>query len=497
MKKDILLYMSDQHSYRLQGYAGDKIVRTPNLDRIAKAGTVMTNAMTACPLCVPARAAMISGFLPSNNGVLFNFNSISSDQATFLHSLNVSGYDTVLCGRMHFVGPDQRHGYSKRLAGDRTPVFHNGVKAPPQADGTPSKVTGYDENGSVRYIGGGDSPVLAYDRYVVDRALEYLREDHQRPQFITVGTYGPHFPYVAPPEFYDYYYDKINLDDVTEDFDGGSALAGKLQEADPEVARAARAAYYGLVEQQDRHIGQVYEAFGDYLRRTGREGIFIYVSDHGDMNGTHGYYGKQVFYDPAVHIPFLIQGSGIPAGKRIESPVSLLDVGPTVCQLAEARVLRGDGKSLVPQLMEGAGDPDRIVISELYTYLANGETSLGRLARWGNWKYFAYSGLEEEARLYDMEADPGEICNVIEEHPEIAEKLRAEAGRYKTYDEVMVHERWVMEQLKILMKCDYDDPQERWQCGDLEELENPVCSKKPFQPTGWAVQMKRHLYGRC
>ena len=100
-------------------------------------------------------------------------------------------------------------------------------------------------------------------------------------------------------------------------------------------------------------------------------------------------------------------------------------------------------------------------------------------------------------RLYDMEADPGEICNVIEEHPEIAEKLRAEAGRYKTYDEVMVHERWVMEQLKILMKCDYDDPQERWQCGDLEELENPVCSKKPFQPTGWAVQMKRHLYGRC
>jgi choline-sulfatase len=74
---------------------------------------------------------MISGFLPSNNGVLFNFNSISSDQATFLHSLNVSGYDTVLCGRMHFVGPDQRHGYSKRLAGDRTPVFHNGVKASP------------------------------------------------------------------------------------------------------------------------------------------------------------------------------------------------------------------------------------------------------------------------------------------------------------------------------------------------------------------------------
>ena len=104
MAKDILLYMSDQHSYRLQGYAGDPIVRTPNLDRLARTGVAMANAMTACPLCVPARAAMISGQLPSNNGVLFNFGSLPSDQATFLHCLNAAGYDTVLCGRMHFVG---------------------------------------------------------------------------------------------------------------------------------------------------------------------------------------------------------------------------------------------------------------------------------------------------------------------------------------------------------------------------------------------------------
>ena len=72
MPKDILLYMSDQHSYRLQGYAGNPVIRTPNLDRLAQNGVAMTNAMTACPLCVPARTAMISGQLPSNNGVLFN-----------------------------------------------------------------------------------------------------------------------------------------------------------------------------------------------------------------------------------------------------------------------------------------------------------------------------------------------------------------------------------------------------------------------------------------
>ena len=160
----------------------------------------MTNAYTACPLCVPARASMISGQLPSNNGVLFNFNAISSDCATFLHSLTVSGYETVLCGRMHFVGPDQRHGYAKRIAKERTPVFHNNPPKTKAETEKKSKVTGFDENGSLYYMGGGDSPVLAYDRYVVDEALDYLSQEHERPQFITVGTYGPHFPYVAPED---------------------------------------------------------------------------------------------------------------------------------------------------------------------------------------------------------------------------------------------------------------------------------------------------------
>lgn len=491
--RDILLYMSDQHSYNLQGYAGNGIVRTPNLDRIAKEGTVMTNAYTACPLCVPARAAMISGQLPSNNGVLFNFNSINSDCATFLHSLTVSGYETVLCGRMHFVGPDQRHGYAKRIAKERTPVFHNNPPKTEDDTKKKSKVTGFDENGSLYYIGGGDSPVLAYDRYVVGEALDYLGIEHEKPQFITVGTYGPHFPYVAPKDLYDYYYDKVSLWDISEEFHGHPALEGKIQEADPEVARAARAAYYGLVEQQDRHIGTVYDAFQEYLKRTGHEGIFIYVSDHGDMNGTHGYYGKQVFYEPSSHIPFLVQGDKIASGKRITNPTSLLDVGPTICGLAGAQVLAGDGKNIMDQLMEDKEDENRMVVSELYTYLNNGETSLGRMVRWEKWKYFTYSGFQEDDVLFDLETDGNEERNVITQYPEIAEKLRQKANSYKSYDEVMVHENWVMQQLRILMKCDYDNSDERWIPSGLQELENPICSKKPFQPTPWVKHMMRRL----
>ena len=484
---DILFYMSDQHSYARQHWAGDEVLRTPMLDRLAAEGTAFTAANTACPLCVPARAAMISGQLPSNNGVLFNFNAISSDKATFLHSLTVAGYETVLCGRMHFVGPDQRHGFSRRVAGDRTPVFHNMVQDKP-------RIRGFDENSSVHYIGRGDSPVLAYDRYVVEHALDFLREDHERPLFLTVGTYGPHFPYVAPPELYDYYYDRVKLDDVRAAAWEHPALKGKMQELDPEVVRAARAAYYALVEQQDRHIETVWTAFQEYLRRSGHDGIFVYVSDHGDMNGQKGYFGKQVFYEPSLHIPFLIQGSGIPAGQRITSPVILLDVGPTLCELAGADILPGDGKSLASLIRGETTDDERMVVAEQYTYLADGGTSLGRAVRWRNWKFFTYSGFPDSDALFDLDADPEERVNRLADEPEIAARLRAAANAGKSYDEVMVHEDWVTGQLYYLLKCDFDDPVERWHCPeDMEVLSEPIHSKRPFSPTPWAKHMRARI----
>lgn len=495
MKKDILLYMSDQHSYGLQGYAGNPVVRTPMLDQLAASGTVMTNASAACPLCVPSRAAMISGLLPSNNGVLFNFNAIHSDQATFLHSLTVSGYETVLCGRMHFVGPDQRHGFSKRIAGDRTPVFHNGIPMKPEGR-KEAAVTGFDENSSVYYIGAGDSPVLAYDRYVTEHALAYLREDHDRPQFLTVGTYGPHFPYVAPPELYNYYYDKVPVEDAVASDWEHPALDGKMCETDPEVVRAARAAYYGLVEQQDKHIAEVYHAFRAYVERMGHEGIFIYLSDHGDMNGDRGYFGKQVFYEPSTHVPFLLCGDGIPAGKVIENPVSLLDVGKTICGIVGAEILPGDGKDLSPQLYGEEKDEERMTVTEQYAYLSGGGTCLGRMIRYKNWKFFTYSGFPGEDVLFDLAADPGERENVIAEHPEVAEKMRGCASSYKSYEEIMVHEDWVVKQLRLLMQCDFDDTKERWQCPpDLPVVEHPVQRKAPFSPTPWAKHMRKKIFG--
>ena len=248
------------------------------------------------------------------------------------------------------------------------------------------------------------------------------------------------------------------------------------------------------MEQQDRQIEAVWTAVQDYLKRTGHDGIFLYVSDHGDMNGRKGYFGKQVFYEPSLHIPFLIQGSGIPAGQRIESPVSLLDVGPTVCDFAGADILPGDGKSLKSLIQGKTRDDERIVIAEQYTYLADGGTSLGRAARWRNWKYITYSGFPESDALFDLNADPEERVNRIAGEPEIAARLRSAANAGKSYDEIMAHEDWVTQQLYYLMKCDFDDPAERWQCpAGMEVLQDPIHSKRPFSPTPWAKHMRARI----
>ena len=260
-----------------------------------------------------------------------NMAALDSNRATFAHCLNTAGYETVLCGRMHFVGPDQRHGFSKRIAGDITAIYHNRPNKAFAAERGVHDKTPQGGPSCLSIIGGGNSPTLEFDRYVVENAEQYLRGSYEKPQFLCVGTYGPHHPYVAPKELYEYYYDKVSIPEQSFSYPEHPAIRGKiLQDTDPEVVRAVRAAYYGMVEFEDALIGRVYDAFQEYLARNGREGVFVYVSDHGEHAGYRGYYGKSTFYEPSVHIPMLFAGQGIAKGRRCYGAVSLLDVAPTL-----------------------------------------------------------------------------------------------------------------------------------------------------------------------
>lgn len=463
--KDILVFISDQHAWQQQGYAGDPVVRTPNLDRIAAQGTAMQNNCTSYPLCVPARMSMLSGQLPSRCRVMSNMAALDSNRVTFAHCLNAAGYETVLCGRMHFVGPDQRHGFSKRIAGEQTPIYHN---RPSEAFALERGIHDRTPQGGVSClsaIGAGNSPTLEYDRYVVREALRYLDRNYDTPQFLCVGTYGPHHPFVAPKDLYEYYYDKVDIPEDSFGYQEHPALDGKiLRDTDPEVVRAVRAAYYGMVEFEDRQIGMVYDAFQAYLSRTGREGIFVYVSDHGEHAGYRGYYGKGTFYDAAVHTPMIFAGDGIQKGRRIYGATSLMDLGPTLCEIADAALPpSADGVSLLKQLKGGEDDCSRMVISEVGGDILKGMFSYGQMVKTGDWKYIHYDGYDADDVLYDLKKDPQEAENVIRRYPETAKKMKdALHGRCRSVEEIKRSAADLQENLKILTKCSFDHDKERW-----------------------------------
>ena len=463
---DICMFISDQHAWQVQGYAGDPVIRTPHLDRIAAAGTAMMNAYTPCPLCVPARMAMLSGQYAGRIRVMDNKTALSSNRATFVHCLNASGYDTTLCGRMHFVGPDQRHGFSQRIAGDITQAYHNRPATISAERGVHDK-TPQGGPSSLSIIGGGNSPTLEFDRYVTGHALEYLAGTYEKPQFLCVGTYGPHHPYVAPPELYRYYHDKVTIPQKTFSYPLHPAVEQTaLRDTDPEVVQAVRAAYYGMVEFEDEQVGIVYDAFQTYLKRNGRQGIFLYVSDHGDHIGYRGCYGKTTFYDPSAHIPMIFAGDGIRAGQMLHGAVSLLDVGPTLCELAGAVLPpETDGHSLLPQLRNGVDDVDRMVVSEVNGGFSNMPKMLyGKMCKWRNYKLIHYSGYDEDDVLYDLASDPREATNIISAYPEIAAHMRQAMDELCDIcvDELQKEIKKDRESIRILSQCDFDNETDRW-----------------------------------
>ena len=119
MSPDILLFISDQHAPQYQA-DGQMPVDTPNLAALREQGTAFDAAYTPCPLCVPARMAMLSGLAPHHTGIFTNNDTLPQTTPTFLHAMAAAGYETVLVGRMHFIGPDQRHGFTRRVAPDFT-----------------------------------------------------------------------------------------------------------------------------------------------------------------------------------------------------------------------------------------------------------------------------------------------------------------------------------------------------------------------------------------
>ncbi len=476
-KPDILVFMSDQHTSYFTGYFGQN-VDTPNLDRLAAEGTRFDHTYTPCPLCVPARMAMMSTLQAYRTGIYTNDDTLPDLQPTFLHPLVEAGYETVLCGRMHFVGADQRHGFTKRIAPDTTRVsWTRPVKKLQEQRGV--LVRTFADVGAVQVVGGGESPVIYYDQVVVQSALDYLKEDHEKPQFILVGTYGPHFPYITRPELFEKYMNRVEASKLLQELPDymNEVLLRRRRIVSEEVAKGCVAAYCGLIEQMDEQIGQVRQAFEAFTKRRGTEQVFCYLSDHGDQVGDRSLFGKDAFFEKSIKVPMLFAGDGIAKGHIVKSPSSILDLGPTLWGLAGTKKLpQTDGVDL-GEYLHGKQEIDekRVIFSELLDgFRAMGDTyHYGRMVVKGNYKYISYDGYEKQDMLFDIENDPDEMQNRIEEEPELADALRKELMERTDPKEILrtqaVHDQRA-DWMRAVEAATVIDDSERWQ-------ENPPTAR--------------------
>ena len=339
----IVLHISDQHNPFVMGCAGEFReggVDTPHLDALAARGCRFTECHCTAPVCGPSRMSMLSGQSPLRNGVLGNRQALASHIPTIAHSLAAAGYDTVLCGRMHFIGPDQRHGFAERLVGDLGPTD----PAFREIDlGVFNHSTGQGRD-MLAFTGPGRGPSMQFDRDVMDAARARLKaQDPSRPLFLVVGTHAPHNPYVCEPDLFHKYRERLPRPDGKAIADAHATAhpglrawldARDMLDPDLDELHNARAAYYGMVEEVDRQFGRLAAAVDEHLPP---DTTYLgYVSDHGDMAGTHGMFWKSCFLDESVKVPMIWRGPDIPAASLARTPVSLLDLVPTFTEWANA-----------------------------------------------------------------------------------------------------------------------------------------------------------------
>lgn len=419
-RPDIILVMSDEHSPRFSGAYGHPIVHTPNMERLASDGLTFDAAYCASPICVPSRMAFLTGRYPTRTETWDNGTPLRSDVPTFSHVMRAAGYETVLIGKMHFIGADQMHGFSTRLVDDS------------RVCGTWIDTNDWDTPDAPRpkarerllNAGEGRTAHIEQDEEVLAAALKYIAELPRRgdrpPVFLCISFNAPHFPLRAPEHFSRYWPDNVDMPRITPaeleaQHPFHKRLRGyfDLNGIDPEQTRRGRAAFYALVTWLDGMLGKVMDAVDASDGLSGAPPLFGYVSDHGDMAGEHGLWWKCCFFEESVRVPLILRWPGhIESGNRAHTPVSLMDLGVTLARLADppqcANVFfeQADGGD-ISSVLFGQDEPDRPVISE---YCGHAAARPIRMIRQGRWKYVYYHGEPDE--LYDLHADRGEQVNL-------------------------------------------------------------------------------------
>ena len=450
-KPNLLFVLTDQWRRQAMGFMNDDPVLTPNLDRFSEKAAVFDRAVATVPVCTPNRAVLITGNYPLRNGVLANDMRIDENSQSLGVILKNAGYSTGYIGKWHIDGKREFTPPGKRRQGFdfwHKAVFHVPFNQPYYIQDDPKEVRVQ-----------GWAPI-----YATDTAIEYMKENEDKP-FSLVVSYGPPhrgggkgmedapgindqltgYGYKAPAEFEELYSTepfkalgrRPNVRPVSGKFDSTPVVPG----------------YFGAITALDHEFGRLM----DYLEESGldKNTIVIFTSDHGEMMGSQGLMMKCSWYDESAGVPCLIKAPGVNP-RRVQAPFGAVDVMPTLLGLMGVEKPPMDGVDFSPLLMEKKMDvPEftflsfykggakeiyrqwRAVYSDRYTYVAVGD--------WAGWKSTKIPQNGGVA-LYDHKNDPYEMNPIYRGQgmDELMERMHHELENFlKEQNDPFLEKVWV------------------------------------------------------
>jgi len=444
---NVLLILTDEHAPDAAGFAGNPHVRTQHLDALAEGAVQFNSASCASPICTPSRMCMLTGKEAHRCAAWNNHWVLFPEHRTWPAHFAEHGYRTCLVGKMHFGGKNQMNGFQLRPYGD---LRHGLGHQPEPLDLFP----GYHH---VESAGVTEIPESLHQDVVVTReTLAFVREQSDRepdvPWFACASYGRPHSPLTAPGRYIRRYRDKVPPAEWG-DPDRLEPYARRLfdrggERFTPEQRLRGREGYYACVDYVDDLIGELLDGLDadGLLENT----IVIYTSDHGEMAGLYGLWGKAVYYRPSMGVPLLMRGPGMRAGHHeIAHPISLMDLYPTTCALAGLPVPEGlDGVDFSPVLAhpETAPSPRAYAPSAYYAYgvrinynrtAEDAPCAAWRAVRDGRWKYVEVE--KGEPLLFDLGDDPGETTNLAGRPEHAARCAEMKEALFKGFAWEQVH----------------------------------------------------------
>jgi choline-sulfatase len=395
------------------GAYGNKHAITPNMDRLAENGTLFSNAYTNCPLCCPARASLATGRYVHDIGYWNNSFGYNGTPFSWTHRLRETGMRIDALGKLHYRSDQDDNGFNHEY---NTLHLVDGIGD--LAGNLRHDTTIFNKRNGVLKAGVGESMYTEYDSGNTDKATSWIHErnNDDKPWALFFGIALPHPPNLVPQHYFDLYKD-VDLPMPPqwrkEDWPDHAGLDYarrfyNFEEPLPESAvQNFQKAYYGAVSYVDDLIGRLMAE----LESSGsmQDTLIIYLSDHGEDLGARGLFGKFTMYDEAMKVPLIISGPGIQAGKKVDTPVSLIDIYPTI--LDEFNIPAEESEKELPgeSLSAIAARPseDRMVFGE---YHAGGSHDALYMIRDKTYKYIHYIG--EVPMLYDMQSNATETVNL-------------------------------------------------------------------------------------